>query len=196
MSAVQDDVMELLPFWVNGTLLPAERDEVAAALASSAELRAEVSRLEQLRARMQAVPQPQSPGELGLARLMRAIDAPSPAQAPRPEYLRIAASVVAAAAVSSALTYAVMREEAAVGADVIYEQASGDSSVALVVTFRPESTEAAISALLREKGLVIIDGPSAIGLYRLALPYDLNAEDARKYLLDASDVVASVEQDE
>lgn len=191
MSMIEAELSELLPFWVNGTLTGPEQERVAEALQGSAALRAEVDALVALRRRMQETPVPSSPGSLGLARLMRAIEAETPRRQSRWQGTGlVAASVAMAAVLSSALTFVVMRG----GGDVVYEQASGDDpGAALTVAFRPEASEGAIAALLREKGLVIVDGPSALGLYRIALPYDADPEEAVAYLVAASEVIATVE---
>jgi hypothetical protein len=189
------DVRELLPFWVNGSLEGAERAEVEKALAGSAGLRAEVAELQALRQNMRADAVSGGPGDLGLARLMRAIDAetaPRAVSGGRSDMGRLAASVAVAAVMSSLLTYGVMQSGQTDAP--VYEQASGeDPGAALIVTFQPESTEAAISALLREKGLVIVDGPSAIGLYRIGLPVDMTGDDAARYLTAATSIIATVE---
>lgn len=194
MSSPPEDIRELLPFWVNGTLTEEERAKVAAALAGSVELRADLAGIEALHRQMKAAPLPQGPGELGLARLMRVVDAEPRQSAPphRQGGGRLAASVAVAAVLSSVLTLTLTRDRSGEGA--VYEQASGEDLAATVtVTFRPEATEAAISALLRAKGLVIVDGPSAIGLYRIGLPYDLTAPDAASYLAAAAGVIATVD---
>lgn len=195
MTDSMDQVSELLPFWVNGSLGGAEKARVEKALETSATLRAEAAELDALRQRMRAMPMAEGPGDLGLARLMRAIDAERPHRAmpaANTGLRRLAASVAVAALLSSLLTYGVLR---GTGPDQpVYEQASGDApTAALTITFRPDATEAAISALLREKGLVIVDGPSAIGLYRIGLPVDMSADDAARYLAEAASVVATVE---
>lgn len=184
---------ELLPFWVNGTLSGSERAAVAKALDASPALRAEAKVLAAMRARMQAEPLADGPGALGLARLMRTIEAESPVAVKRWQGMgSLVASVALAAVLSGAVTFAVMRGDEA----VVYEQASGDAPGVLTVTFRADATEAAISALLREKGLVIVDGPSALGLYQIALPYDLGPEAAAEYLAAAEAVIATVESAE
>lgn len=197
MSVAEADIRDLLPFWVNGTLTGEDHDRVALALQNSDALRAEVIALAALRNRMQKAPMLASPGALGLARLMREIDA---------EPLRkafswrgaglIAATAAVVAVFSSALTFATMDRETG-GDDLVYEQASGDDlSATLTVSFRPEASEAAISKLLRKKGLVIIDGPSALGLYRIALPFDTAPAEVARYLEAASEVIATVERAE
>lgn len=195
MSDRLNDISEVLPFWVNGSLDAAESARVEQALAGSAELRAEAEELRALRQDMRSVPMAAGPGDLGLARLMRAIDAETVAPKTydtRYNLQRMAASVAVAAVLSSLATYGVMR--GGENAPALYEQASGeDLEATLTVSFKPEATEAAISALLREKGLVIVDGPSAIGLYRIALPLDITSDDATRYLADATSIIGHVE---
>ena len=66
-------VAELLPFYVNGTLSADERTEVDALLAEDEALRQEVALLNHIRDAIKADAPDFSPGELGLARLTRAI---------------------------------------------------------------------------------------------------------------------------
>jgi hypothetical protein len=78
------------------------------------------------------------------------------------------------------------------------QQAGGDSGAALQVTFKPQVTEEAIRALLLDVGASIVDGPSALGVYRLSL-----APDAGEAALDGAlmrlrargDVVESAERE-
>ena len=104
----------------------------------------------------------------------------------------LAPTAAVAAVLSSLLTVALQGNDGPV-----YEQASGDSGeIVLTVSFQPEATEGAISALLREKGLVIVDGPSALGLYRLAVPFDTPLDEAAAYLGEATEIIAMVESTE
>ena len=193
------EIQELLPFWVNGTLDDDERARVAAALAESSDLRAEEQALRDLRGQIKATPRPNSPGELGLARLMRTLaqePVAAPVAAPALGRARIsgmlAATAAVAAVLSSLLTVALQGNDGPV-----YEQASGDSGdIVLTVSFQPEATEGAISALLREKGLIIVEGPPALGLYRLAVPFDTPLDEATAYLGEATEIIAMVEGSE
>ena len=63
-------IHELLAFRANGTLEGEDLATVEAALAADADLRAELAALTAIRATMQAE-EVQSPGDFGLARLMR-----------------------------------------------------------------------------------------------------------------------------
>lgn len=160
---------ELLPFLVNGTLEGDERRMVEAQLASDPQLAEQVEVLAKIRTQMQQEPDGVSPGEFGLARLMREIEAEAPVTAKpanslhRPVFAALAAVVALVAVTIGAL---VMRNDAT--APVYYEQASGDTSGAvLTIAFRPEATQARMTDLLLSNGLVIVDGPSALGLYRV-----------------------------
>ncbi|NKB28552.1 MAG: hypothetical protein GKR99_13760 [Rhodobacteraceae bacterium] len=80
------------------------------------------------------------------------------------------------------------------GPDV--ELASGDATAVvgegrLRVAFQPTAPEAEIRALLLDKNLVIVDGPSALGLYTLAVE-DAAVDDALAVLLSSQSLVETV----
>ena len=154
-------IAELLPFWINGSLSADEAAEVAAAVAADPALADEAAFLRALHARMQAEPPGYSPGEIGLARLKRQL---APQTAPRRVSLATAAAVALLAAGLGFAAQTLLRL-----APVEYIQASGDTdSAALLVAFQPTAPAQAISQALLAEGLTILDGPSALGLYRLA----------------------------
>ncbi|WP_430448232.1 zf-HC2 domain-containing protein [Rhodophyticola sp.] len=184
-------VEELLPFYVNGTLGAAERAEVDAALADSADLRAELEVLTALRKQMQA-DEVESPGEFGLARLMRDVDRegpPSSAPVEEPGTVvpvrqlriwQIAAALVLA--IGLAQSFVLLNAPGEPG----FELASGGAAGAdFVVGFAPDATEAQIRALLLDAGVEISAGPSALGLYELAVLDEAGVEAAEEMLLAA-----------
>ena len=155
----RDEIQALLPFHVNGSLTGAEAADVAEALAGDAALRQEAAALVALRQAMQETPV-QSPGEFGLARLMRAVEREAPA--PRRPLLWQA---VAAVAVAAALGQAIWFGMAGNGPDVTL---AGDGEAAgLTVAFVPEASMQAVADLLAAQGLRVVDGPSALGLWRV-----------------------------
>ena len=108
--------------------------------------------------------------------------------------MRRAAAMAAAAAFGAVMMQAWMQNNAdPLGA----EMASGSSLDAafgsvLTVRFAEAASIAAINAALRDAGLVIVDGPSAAGLYRLSgLDGDVNAQIAAELRarVDLFDVV-------
>lgn len=160
------DIRELLPFFVNGTLEGDERAAVEAAIESESALFFEAEEMRTLRDAMHERPQEVSPGGFGLARLNREINQTTRHRRQR----RVAASLAAMAAVAVFAAVAVV-SLGPVGPDDAFIQASGETDVpAFTVTFQPDATEADISAALGAYDLTIVDGPSAVGLYRLAAP--------------------------
>lgn len=156
-------IAELLPFWINGSLTADEAAEVAAAVAADPALADEAAFLRSLHQRMQAEPPGYSPGEIGLARLKRSL---APQTAPRRVSLATAAAVALIAAGLGFAAQTLLRP-----APVDYIQASGGTDgAALLVAFQPTAPAQAISQALLAEGLTILDGPSALGLYRLAAP--------------------------
>lgn len=65
--------------------------------------------------------------------------------------------------------------------------------VLLTVAFRPEATEAAMRSTLASAGAQIVSGPSALGLYLVAVPRD-KADSLASQLRAATGVVESVQR--
>ncbi|QBY00010.1 hypothetical protein E2K80_04040 [Rhodophyticola sp. CCM32] len=181
-------IEELLVFYANGTLEEAERAEVEAALADDANLRAELEALLALRETMQAEVL-QTPGELGLARLMRDVEAdragsatPQPADNVVPirqmRIWQIAAAVVLTVALAQTVIVYSGSDQSG------YELASGEGAAEadFVVGFAADATEARIRALLLDAGVEIVAGPSALGLYELSVLDDVANATAQEVL--------------
>ena len=163
------DIEALLPFYVNGTLDEHEHAEVRQAIEQSAALRQDVEALALIREEMQATTPTNEAAELGLARLMRSIEQesqPTPANDTARAPLRISPIVGGAVAAMVALAFYAGTGFAPEKPE--YIQASGDEMAAtLTVRFQSDVQQHAVAAALLELGLVIVDGPSARGFYRL-----------------------------
>jgi hypothetical protein len=188
-------IEELLPFYLNGTLDDAERAEVEAALATDESLRWELEFLKGIESDVQARDPGPSPGEFGLARLMRDIDGETrtaPSTRTRSRIWQIAAAIAVA-------VVAVQGIYIAGGGDRIVELAGGEQSVTagptLTVAFSPDAIEAEIRALLLETGLEIVGGPSALGLWTLAVTGEISPAEAVGALQGRTDIVESAEED-
>jgi len=188
-----DEISALLVFYANETLEGSEKQAVEAALAADADLRAELDALRALRTEMQADRHQSTPvstpGEFGLARLMRRIDNEQIHQQ-RPSASRSRIWQVAAAAAialfvgqSALVVFAPGRLVEFAGGST--ERAQGPT---LKVAFAGQVVEADIRALLLELNLVIVDGPSALGLYVLAARDDA-ARNAALIRLQASPAI-------
>ncbi|SPH18173.1 hypothetical protein DEA8626_01705 [Defluviimonas aquaemixtae] len=187
----KERVSELLPFYVNDTLDAEERAEVEALLSVDEALRREVELLNLIRGAVKEDEVDYTPGEFGLARLRREIDG-RPAAPRRPRIGMVATSVAAAMFVFGSLIYLSMNDR-----EPRFVQAGADASArVLVVAFRPSAQEQQISALLLGLDVTIIDGPSAIGLYRVAVPEAQDMGAIMAALSNMTDVVESVDATE
>lgn len=179
----------LLPFWVNETLDDADKTRVQQALAANPDLQVEVDVLRRLREDMKSQPLPQSPGEFGLARLNRTLDQQR-GQTRRAAWvlpLTLAAGICLAAVGLSVLAPKPAGPE--------FVQASGEGAEAVfVVSLAQTATVAQMAQLLDDNDLLIIDGPSALGLYRLAILGDSDPGPILETLLAAGDIVTSAER--
>lgn len=197
------ELNELLPFRANGTLEGAELAAVDAALAEDAGLRADLAALTAIRATMQAE-EAASPGDFGLARLMRDVDAETRVAAPvaandnvvplsRLRIWQVAAAVVLAVGLGFNLPQFGAGTAPTDSAEPAgFTLASGGSAADFTVVFAPDATEAEMRALLLETGLEIVSGPSALGIYGLGL-IDAETSDAAFAALTASAIVEDIQ---
>jgi len=199
MTRARDELELLLPFHVNGTLEAGERTEVEAWLAEDPAAAAAAGGLARVRRELQAE-EIRSPGEFGLARLMRDLEkgaaSSAPAGAPKAANLLHRPwlwQAVAAVALAAFIGQGVLTWQGGAPGQR-YEMASaGDPvppSAALTVAFVPTATESEIRELLVSLGLEIVAGPSSLGLYRLGGESPDQAMDA---LRAAGEIVESVE---
>lgn len=160
-SLGKKNISELLPFYVNGSLDESEAAIVRDAVEADANLADEERELRSLRDQMQNQTVGNSPGELGLARLMRDIDRaqPAPLVEKRTVWASLAASAVTALAIFG---WTQMTNEP------VYVQASGESAIeGIEVLLHPNITVQELSDTLIDLELVIVDGPTALGIYRI-----------------------------
>lgn len=201
------DIHELLPFRANGTLEGAELAAVDAALAEDADLRAALAALTAIRQTMQAE-EVASPGEIGLARLMRDVEAepretaPAPAAAndnmvplSRLRIWQVAAAVVLTVGLGVNLPQfgpGSAPMDSPESAPAGFTLASGGSDADFTVIFAPDATELEIRGLLLDTGLEIVSGPSALGIYGLGL-LDADSGDTAFAALSDSAIVEDVQ---
>ena len=204
MSYSRDDIEALLPFYANGTLEGADRAAVEAALETDAELRADLAALQAIRQTMQAE-EVASPGDFGLARLMRDVEAETPVTAPpaaandnvvpvtRLRLWQTAAAVILAVGLGVNLlpgpgdapeTGRSIATDEAPTTEEGFSRASGDAPD-FTIAFAPDAREAEIRALLLQAGVEITQGPSALGLYGLSLLDSVSDETARPILANS-----------
>lgn len=189
MTLSREEIEQLLPFLANGTLEGSELAEVRQAVEADADLAVQLAGLQALRTTMQQDETGYSPGDIGLARLMRDLDMQERASRPAPRSMiwQIAATVLLAVVIGQAVLLP-QRDDAGGG----FELASGAQAV-FTITIRPDATEADIRALLLTAGVEIVEGPSALGLYGLALVEGTTIQDARSILNAARDIIETLD---
>ncbi|WP_333715138.1 hypothetical protein [Yoonia sp.] len=188
MTLSRDDIEALLPFLANDTLAGEERAEVERAVAADPALAMDLAALKAVRATMRTDDIGASPGDFGLARLMRDLDGDKTATTavgPRPRIWQVAAALLMAVVIGQAVLLS------GSGDSTGFELAGG-TTAALTVAFVPDAPEAAIRAALLDAGVEIIAGPSALGLYQLGLLENVTLDEAEAALRAAEGVIESL----
>ena len=168
--------LDLLPWYVNGTLDPETSRELDLALSSSPELRGEMHWLESLKKNMgESIALPAN--DIGLDRLHTLIKAdrdgkmltlPSRPRTWRRPLLAIAATIILA----QAAVIGVLMKEQRVSPDTITPLSASPvaappakGEALLQVVFRETATEAQIRAALNAVHGELVAGPGAVGVY-------------------------------
>jgi anti-sigma factor RsiW len=171
----------LLPWYVAGTLSPAEMAEVEAWLESDPAAKAHLARVqEEHQLAIEAAEEIPMPRASAINQVLEAIgaDAKSPVNAPSlserlmgfltPRWVMTGAAALALLMVAQNATIGILNP----GTAPEFQTASGASAtiegVSALVAFQPTQSLADISAYLEENGLRIVDGPKPGGIYRIA----------------------------
>jgi len=177
------DLDELLPFYVAGTLNSDEVSRVEAYLAANETARKEVDVLRSIQETVKSQTFPQSPGEFGFKRLEKLISEEPQIQASN-DNIESWWRPVGIAASFAAAFFALIAVQDLTPQPGGFITASGPINVTgplVQVMFQPDVTEAEIRSFFLEKNLVIVNGPSAIGLYYV----EYGVEDAGQQELEA-----------
>jgi anti-sigma-K factor RskA len=177
-----------------GRLDAAERRAIDEAAANDPALAAEIALMQGAREAFAGMETDRTPGEFGWKRLERAIATETAAPAPSAErnrrpYLQMAAAA-AIAAVAGWQAQDLLRPSDPSQGYVPATQDGGEGPEA-IVTFEPYATEAEIRAVLRAVGARVVDGPSAIGLWRLGFDSEAARDAGVVALNEVTGIVSS-----
>lgn len=209
---------ERLPWYLNGTLAPAERERMASLLARSPEAAQLLTREQALVQRLQRGARP-VPQDLGLAELLEQVQAQRPGQvreavapasaargvkrerATAGYAWRALQSWLAMPSVATAMAALLVAQGAALAWLALRDDDTAASLRSVPVTelrtlrvrFRPGATEAQVRAALTATGARIVGGPTQLGEYWIAS--DLLPIDKMRPVLMESQIVQSMEAD-
>jgi hypothetical protein len=196
----RDEIEALLPFYLNGTLSGDELAAVEAWLASGPDAMAALAEAEaELTAAVAANEAIRPPAD-ALTRFQRTLDkqagsvrAPAGASWLAEAWRRIAGlpPSLAWGAAAAALALLILQATTGIGMrSPGYEIAGADAELYAgpfaLVSFKAEARMAEIAPFLSENGAVVIGGPSAGGVFRLAIPAKTVAEYERVFGLIAA----------
>ncbi|HEX9626740.1 MAG TPA: zf-HC2 domain-containing protein [Acidiferrobacterales bacterium] len=170
MNAQPDHPDDLLPWYANDTLAGAERERVEAHLSACPRCRDELKLLKMVRAGVQSTPV-EPPTEFGLKRLLRDVRREAPHTArPRLWWQPALAAAALVIVIQGMLLINLWPRDSGI-------VPLGEPPIAhLQVRFAPQATEAEMRAVLAAVDGVIVDGPGALGLYRIRLTGGADSE--------------------
>lgn len=170
-TVAHQSVQELLPWYVNGTLAPEERQRIETHLSSCDACRQEAARLEQISAALLAdVPEPRvdlyprTLKRLESARAVGPLERIRNLVAPIPRYAQVA--LVAQLAVVAILVVSLVSQ----GPLVTLSDGPTGPAARLQVAFQDQTTLDQVPEILTPLKARIVDGPSATGLYLVEVP--------------------------
>lgn len=166
---MNQDIRELLPFFLNGTLCREEHSLVEDALARDPELREELKLLQSIQNEIREETLDYSPGEFGLKRLQKEIKQSHLTTSSRkPSTGKVWKLTAAAACLVVVLQTGYMLNSES---DNTLTPAGSTTTLSAVpthsVSFVGDAQEQDIRALLLSLNATIVDGPSALGIYKL-----------------------------
>lgn len=187
-----DAVSQLLLDYARGRLSRDHQAQISEELAQYPEYLEELEYYQNLTKAGSLEQEISSPGELGWARLSRAIDAeersiPKHAANDSHPYWRYATFALAALAImqTAFLSGSIFSQKEPIYVSVSEKTESFDSQV----IFSPDAIEADISALLRTTKGNIISGPSAIGAYTVRFSSEENRQAGIEQLRQSHDII-------
>lgn len=196
----RDEIEALLPFYLNGTLSGDELAAVEAWLASGPDAMAALAEAETELSAAVAANEAIRPPSDALTRFAKTLDRevgrarePSGASWLARAWQSVAGLPAGLAWGAAAAALALLILQTATGIGLRgpgYEIAGAEAELYAgpfaLVTFKPEARVAEIAPFLSENGAVVIGGPSAGGVFRLAIPAKTIAEYERVFGLIAA----------
>lgn len=183
MTNFEDKISLLIPAFLRGELSESERREVEEHASKNPEIAAEIEFQRNLKVAIQPDQASFEPGELGWAKLSKAIDAadvtsPATISAPKQQYWKYAAAILAVLAIGQAGVLGTIATKPKQDAQYLYASEASDNINIIKLGFSPNVSENTITKLLQKHEASIIAGPSSLGLYDVKFKSDHACKEA------------------
>jgi len=202
------EIEELLPFYVNGTLEGDELNQVEKAIQKDPSLADEVEFLKKLRGEIKAEQTDQPPGELGLKRLQKQLQEQTQYQSGTGNNQKVSSmgssNIWRAASIAACLLLIIQAVAffphwpsddltASGNKSMVHTPGIYTTGKVISITFVPDATEDNIRHLLLTIEANIVEGPSALGVYKIVVANDI--EPAIDKLKAHKNLIESVQYD-
>lgn len=171
MTSIEDKISLMIPAYLRGDLTDVERREVEMAAAANASVAADIKFQKNLKSGLKSDEDGFAPGELGWAKLSKAInqeDAALEKVATEPRFWKYATAILAVATIGQAgvLGAVASKDDVAAQYTTVSEFPSQIFATSKV-GFIPEVTESQLTESLLFVDATIVAGPSSLGLYKV-----------------------------
>ncbi len=161
---------ELLPWFVNETLSPEERQTVEQHLETCPQCRQEIALLQKMRTHVKEI-RTESPGEFGLNRLLSTVrndrTATEAPQQTTSQWWKTGFAIAASLIIF--IQAGLLIDTMYISKPMIPLSGPQKQGLVLQVSFTPTATEAQIREVITAVHGRFIDGPSSLGIYRIRL---------------------------
>ena len=176
---------DLLPWFVNNTLSDKDRLEVESHVKTCLHCQQEVLLLQRMRAHVKELPV-ESPGDIGLNRLLHQV---RNEKKPKPLPVRSwtekwRTSLAIAASLIICIQAGLLMDAWYLSKPMIPLSGTQQSHLVLQVSFVPTATEAEIRESIHTVNGTVIDGPSALGIYRIRLNPSMTSKQHLEQIID------------
>lgn len=170
MTNFEDKISLMIPAYLRGDLSPSEMEQVESIAAKNPEIAADIEFQKNLKANLKAKQDSFEPGELGWARLSKAMkqtDFGENKIVEPPKFWRYTAAILAVAAIGQAGVLAAFTMNKDEAPQYITVSDELRTSNVIKIGLHPDSTTKTLTETLHLVDGTIIQGPSSLGLYQV-----------------------------
>lgn len=196
MSNLDDKISLMIPSYLNGTLSDAETQEVDNYAAQNPDVAADIEFQRKLKEAVKPADTDFVPGELGWAKLSKAMQEAETLAAndnpKRPKFWQVAAAILAVAVIGQAGMIGTMMSGEKSDAKYVTVSETPVLDDTIKLSFKSDITAKEMTDILTGIKGNIISGPSALGLYEVAFKSESECSDAVSALKAELDAIETI----